>query len=100
MVDSYPNIIPVRSFRLKPVWLHRWQKHHLSETISHIIKFDINLMKAKITNIENTQVLRMNPFGTFRSDYEIVNGIFGGRDKYQEAIQELENKLYKNRGNR
>jgi type I restriction enzyme R subunit len=53
-------------------------------------------MKAKITNNENRQVLRMNPFGTFRSDYEIVNGIFCGRDKYQEAIQELRTELYKN----
>lgn len=51
-----------------------------------------------ITNIESMEVLRVNPFGTFGSAYEIVNGIFGGREKYQEAIQELETELYKNIG--
>jgi len=51
-----------------------------------------------ITNIESMEVLRVNPFGTFGSAYEIVNGIFGGKEKYQKAIQELETELYKNIG--
>jgi len=51
-----------------------------------------------ITNIESMDVLRVNPFDEFGSAYEIVNGIFGGRSKYQEAIHELETELYKNIG--
>ncbi|MEI7423749.1 MAG: DEAD/DEAH box helicase family protein [Prolixibacteraceae bacterium] len=51
-----------------------------------------------ITNIESMEVLRVNPFDEFGSAYEIVNGIFGGRSKYQEAIHELETELYKNIG--
>lgn len=48
-----------------------------------------------ITNIESMEVLRVNPFDEFGSAYEIVDGIFGGKKKYQEAIKELENELYK-----
>ncbi len=51
-----------------------------------------------ITNIESMEVLRVNPFDEFGSAYEIVNGIFGGRVNYQEAIHELESELYKNIG--
>lgn len=51
-----------------------------------------------ITNIESMEVLKVNPFDGFGSAYEIVNGIFGGRSKYQEAIHELETELYKNIG--
>ncbi|MDB5145385.1 MAG: Type site-specific deoxyribonuclease [Mucilaginibacter sp.] len=48
-----------------------------------------------IANIENIEVLRVNPFDEFGSAYEIVNGIFGGRIKYQSAVRELETELYK-----
>jgi type I restriction enzyme R subunit len=48
-----------------------------------------------ITNIESMEVLRVKPLDEFGSAYEIVEGIFGGRNKYQEAIKELENELYK-----
>lgn len=48
-----------------------------------------------ITNIESMEVLRVNPFDEFGSAYEIVDGIFGGKKKYQDAIKELENELYK-----
>jgi type I restriction enzyme, R subunit len=47
-----------------------------------------------ITNIESMEVLRVNPLAEFGSAYEIVNGIFGGRSKYQEALKELEQELY------
>lgn len=47
-----------------------------------------------IANIESMEVLRVNPFDGFGSAYEIVNGIFGGKNKYQEAIKELEQELY------
>ena len=48
-----------------------------------------------IANIESMEVLRVNPFDGFGSAYEIVNGIFGGKIKYQEALKELEQELYK-----
>ncbi|MDP1727209.1 MAG: DEAD/DEAH box helicase family protein [Bacteroidota bacterium] len=48
-----------------------------------------------ITNIESMEVLRVNPFDEFGSVPEIVNGIFGGKKKYQTAIRELEIELYK-----
>jgi len=48
-----------------------------------------------IENIENMEVLQLKPLSYFGSTLEIVNGIFGSRDKYLEAIKELENELYK-----
>lgn len=48
-----------------------------------------------ITNIESMEVLRVNPLDEFGSAYEIVNGIFGGKQQYRAAINELEQELYK-----
>jgi type I restriction enzyme R subunit len=48
-----------------------------------------------VENIESMDVLRVKPFDTFGSISEIVNGIFGNKTKYLEAIKELENELYK-----
>jgi type I restriction enzyme, R subunit len=48
-----------------------------------------------IENIENIDVLRVKPFDDFGSAYEIVNGIFGSKAKYFEAVKDLENELYR-----
>ncbi len=48
-----------------------------------------------ITDIENMDVLRVNPFDKFGSAFEIVNTIFGGKNKYLAALKELETELYK-----
>ncbi len=48
-----------------------------------------------IENIESLDVLKVIPFDKIGSPTEIVKGIFGGKDKYLEAIKELENELYK-----
>ncbi len=48
-----------------------------------------------ITNIESMEVLRVNPFDRFGSPSEIVNDIFGGKNKYLTALKELEIELYK-----
>lgn len=48
-----------------------------------------------IENIENMEVLQVKPLSDFGSTYEIVNGIFGSRAKYLEAIKDLEKELYK-----
>jgi len=48
-----------------------------------------------IENIESMEVLQVRPISDFGSTIEIVNGIFGSRDKYVQAIKDLENELYK-----
>ncbi|MEO6977740.1 MAG: DEAD/DEAH box helicase family protein, partial [Mucilaginibacter sp.] len=47
-----------------------------------------------IADIESMEVLRVTPFDEFGSAYEIVNTIFGGKGKYQDALRELEQELY------
>jgi len=48
-----------------------------------------------ISNIESLDVLTVKPFTDFGSRVEIVKGVFGGRDKYFEAVKELEKELYR-----
>lgn len=48
-----------------------------------------------IINIESLDVLSVKPFIDFGSRLEIVNGIFGSKSNYLNAINELENELYK-----
>lgn len=48
-----------------------------------------------IENIESLEVLQVKPLSDFGSTIEIVNGIFGSRANYLQAIKELENELYK-----
>ncbi|MGS4346277.1 EcoAI/FtnUII family type I restriction enzme subunit R [Myroides odoratus] len=46
-----------------------------------------------LSNLESMEVLRVNPFNDLGSPVEIIKS-FGGRDKYQEAIKELEDEIY------
>lgn len=46
-----------------------------------------------ITTIESTQVLAIDPLTDFGTPVEIIS-MFGGADKYKQAVQELENELY------
>nr|WP_315258312.1 DEAD/DEAH box helicase family protein [uncultured Flavobacterium sp.] len=48
-----------------------------------------------VENIESIEVLRVKPFDNFGSTLEIVNGIFGGKNSYMEAVKELETELYR-----
>lgn len=48
-----------------------------------------------IENMESMEVLQVKPLSDFGSTLEIVNGIFGSREKYLRAIKDLENELYK-----
>lgn len=48
-----------------------------------------------IENIESMEVLQVKPLSDFGSTIEIVNGVFGSREKYLQAIKELETELYK-----
>lgn len=46
-----------------------------------------------IMEIESREILKFQPFDTFGTPYEIVKE-FGGKDKYEEAIRELEKELF------
>ena len=47
-----------------------------------------------ITNIESIEVLKVKPLTDFGSPIEIINE-FGSKEKYLEAVKELEKELYK-----
>ncbi len=47
-----------------------------------------------VTNIESIEVLRVNPFDEIGSPIEIINE-FGSKEKYLQAVKELEIELYK-----
>jgi type I restriction enzyme, R subunit len=46
-----------------------------------------------ITTIESTEVLSLHPFDEYGTPPEIIR-MFGSREKYNEAIKELESQLY------
>jgi type I restriction enzyme R subunit len=48
-----------------------------------------------IGTLESAKVLRLDPFTSMGTPVEIINTIFGGKDKYESAIRELEQELYK-----
>jgi type I restriction enzyme R subunit len=50
-----------------------------------------------VKSIENAKVLKLKPFSDIGTPMEIINDIFGGKDKYENAIKELENELFKER---
>ena len=48
-----------------------------------------------VTNIENPQILSLNPFSQIAKRPRIMKGIFKSPEEYNEAVRELENELYK-----
>ena len=46
-----------------------------------------------IENIENIEVLKLHPINQYGRPMEIIKS-FGGKEKYLEALQELESHLY------
>lgn len=48
-----------------------------------------------IGTLESAKVLRLDPFKNMGTPVEIINNIFGGKDKFDTAIQELEQELFK-----
>ena len=48
-----------------------------------------------VRSIETTKVLRLKPFSDIGTPIEIVNEVFGGKDKYEQAIAELEQELFR-----
>lgn len=47
-----------------------------------------------VTNIENPQILSLNPFSQIGKRAKIMKGIFNGLDEYNQAVRDLENELY------
>ncbi|MDE7170141.1 MAG: hypothetical protein K2N67_08085, partial [Mucispirillum sp.] len=47
-----------------------------------------------IAGIESKDILKFQPFNAFGTPYEIIKE-FGGKEKYEEAIKELEKELFK-----
>ncbi|MCB5358388.1 EcoAI/FtnUII family type I restriction enzme subunit R [Vibrio lentus] len=48
-----------------------------------------------VQDIENPKILELPPFDQLGSKTQIRRNIFGGLDKYQKALKELENELYR-----
>lgn len=48
-----------------------------------------------IADIEDPKVLELPPFDRIGSKTRIRRGIFGGSDKFSEALTELERQLYR-----
>ena len=47
-----------------------------------------------VTNIENPQILSLNPFAQIAKRPRIMKGIFKSPEAYNEAVKDLENELY------
>ena len=47
-----------------------------------------------ITTIESPRVLKLRPFDRMGTPMEIINNAFGGKQHYEQAVQELERELY------
>jgi len=48
-----------------------------------------------IRTIENAKVLKLKPFSEMGTPMEIINQVFGGKTRYEKAIQDLEQELFK-----
>ena len=48
-----------------------------------------------VTNIENPQILSLNPFAQIAKRPRIMKGIFKSPEDYNKAVKDLENELYK-----
>jgi len=47
-----------------------------------------------VTNIENPQILSLNPFSQIAKRPRIMKGIFKSPEEYNRALKELEDELY------
>jgi type I restriction enzyme, R subunit len=48
-----------------------------------------------VGTLESGKVLRLDPFKGMGTPVEIINNIFGGKDRYESAIRELEQELFR-----
>lgn len=47
-----------------------------------------------VLTLESANVLKLKPFDTIGTPVEIINGAFGGKNNYDNALQELEFALF------
>ena len=47
-----------------------------------------------VTTLENPKVLKLKPFSDIGTPMEIINQVFGGKNNFDNAIQELEQELF------
>ena len=47
-----------------------------------------------IGSIESARVLRLKPFSDIGTPVEIINRVFGGKERYEQAVEELEQAIY------
>jgi type I restriction enzyme R subunit len=47
-----------------------------------------------IESVENTKVLKLQPFSNMGTPLEIINKVFGGKKQYEKAVLELEQELF------
>jgi len=50
-----------------------------------------------VRSIENAKILQLRPFSEIGTPMEIINDVFGGKEQYESAIQELEKELYRDK---
>lgn len=48
-----------------------------------------------IRTIEDAKILKLKPFSDIGTPMEIINEVFGGKENYETAVQELEQELFK-----
>ena len=48
-----------------------------------------------ISTLESAKVLKLKPFSDIGTPVEIINQMFGGKDNYETAIQELEQEIFR-----
>jgi type I restriction enzyme R subunit len=48
-----------------------------------------------IGTLESAKVLRLDPFRAIGTPVEIINNVFGGKDRFDSAVQELEQELFR-----
>jgi len=54
-----------------------------------------NYADKGIQSIEDARVLQLKPFSDFGTPMEIIKKVFGGKKKYEQALKEIENELFK-----
>lgn len=47
-----------------------------------------------VANLESSDILKVNPIRDFGQPQYIVNRIFGGKEKFKQALRELTQELY------
>jgi type I restriction enzyme R subunit len=48
-----------------------------------------------VRTIEDARVLRLEPFDEVGTPVEIIRDVFGGKEKYEQAVRELEEQIYR-----